>query len=194
MPSVHLVGPAPTGWGEAWFTEDRRYRWKLRRSWPPALGGAERGAVFAMCNPSDASHRRDDATVRRCAGYAKAWGCAYFEAVNLSPKVAHRPPVMLADLAAAGDPPWWHEENMRTIVATCAGVDAPAQPLVVLAWGGIATRPAVAPLAALVRDRLALEGIPWHALGFTKDGEPKHPLFQPAAAPLLTADGQPWPF
>jgi len=194
------TGSAPSGWGEAWFTRDGRYRWRLRRTWPlaPAMGEGEceeRHVVFVMCNPSDAGATRDDATWRRCVGFAKAWGMWGAEAVNLSPKVAHRPKVMLDELASHGTwPPPWAEDNARVWLAACAGLHAPVQPLVVLAWGGIASQPMVADLAGQVRDRLALDGITWHALGFTAKGEPVHPLYLPAGTKLLTPDRQPWPF
>lgn len=191
MDSTRLAGAAPTGWGEAWFTSDRRYRWRLRRTWPPLLGQPDPGrlAVFVGLNPSDANHQRDDATLRRGVGYAHRDGCTGVEFVNLSPKVAHRPKVMLGDLAA-GHPwtgPWWHEDNMATIVAACTGADTPGRPtpLVILGWGANATHKLLAPIADEVRDRLAYEGVTCWALGFSQKGEPLHPLFLPGNTPLV---------
>jgi len=195
------TGPAPTGWGEAWFTKDGRYRWRLRRTWPqaPAMGEGEteeRHAVFVMCNPSDATATRDDATLRRCVGFAKAWGMWGADLVNLSPKVAHRPKVMLDELASHNGtwPPPWQDDNARVWLAACAGLGATLRPLVVLAWGGIGSNPLVADLAGQVLDRLALEGIPWYQLGRTAKGEPVHPLYLRNDTPLLDQHGDRWPF
>ena len=52
-----------------------RYRYRLERD----LGAltATRGAVaFIMLNPSTADATTDDPTIRRCIGYARAWGYA----------------------------------------------------------------------------------------------------------------------
>jgi len=185
--SVHQVGPADTGWGEQWATTDSRYRWRLRRTWPATLdAGPARLMVFVGLNPSDATHTRDDNTLRRGVGYAHREGCAGVELVNLSPKRAHRPLVMLAELMSHQDDPPWADDNMRTILGACTGATDPGRPapLVVLAWGAWAAHARLEPIAAQVRDRLALEDVTCWALGFTQDGEPKHPLYLRADAPL----------
>jgi hypothetical protein len=55
-----------------------RYRYYLERRW------AEHGsvAVFYLCNPSTADATEDDATVRKCIGFAMRWKCAAVVIVN----------------------------------------------------------------------------------------------------------------
>ena len=37
------------------------------------------GALFVILNPSTADTQKDDATIRRCTGYARAWGQVDFQ-------------------------------------------------------------------------------------------------------------------
>lgn len=55
--------------GSAVLSPDGVYRYELRRSWNPrpACG-------WIMLNPSRADATDDDPTVRRCLGFASAWG------------------------------------------------------------------------------------------------------------------------
>ena len=55
-----------------------RYRYFLARDW----GNGPRVA-FVMLNPSTADAEKDDATIRRCVGFAKLWGFASLGVVNL---------------------------------------------------------------------------------------------------------------
>jgi hypothetical protein len=65
--------------GRASYDRTRRYRYTLHRR---LAGGAGR-LCFCMLNPSTADARVDDPTVRRCVGYALAWGFAELECVNI---------------------------------------------------------------------------------------------------------------
>ncbi|WP_131822315.1 DUF1643 domain-containing protein, partial [Mycobacteroides chelonae] len=57
------------GSGRAVISADGLYRYELHRSW-------RAGPVveFIMLNPSTADAEVDDATIRRCIGFAKQWG------------------------------------------------------------------------------------------------------------------------
>lgn len=55
------------------LSECRRYRYVLRRYWGDGLSGG-RAAIFIGLNPSTADEASDDPTIRRCIGFAKAWG------------------------------------------------------------------------------------------------------------------------
>jgi hypothetical protein len=61
------------------FDATRRYRYSLWRSW------RDRGCrvVFILLNPSQANEVGDDPTIRRCMGFAQAWGYSSMEIVNL---------------------------------------------------------------------------------------------------------------
>src|SRR5207245_10014631 len=92
------------------FSRDRRYRYRLWRRWD----AARPVVAFVMLNPSTADAARDDPTIRRWSGFARAWGYGRLEVVNLfayratDPRwVRHVPgPVGPADLRhlAAGRP------------------------------------------------------------------------------------------
>lgn len=159
-----MLATRPPGWaglppGGALFDPTRRYRYRLWRRW--ADGGL---AVFVMLNPSTADAERDDPTIRRCAGFARAWGFGGMTVVNLFALRATDP----ARLHRARDPVG--RDNDRHIAAAAAGGD-----LVVVAWGvhgGLRERDrAVLDLLAASRPR---------CLGLTRGGHPRHPLYLPA--------------
>lgn len=56
--------------------------------------------LFIGLNPSTADHRRDDPTIRRCVNFARGWGFAAVQVVNLFAYRATYPD----DLKAATDP------------------------------------------------------------------------------------------
>jgi|SRR5690349_11377452 len=143
--------------------EDRtgRYRFTLWRALPGGLGRV----LFIMLNPSTAGARQDDPTIRRCIGFARAWGFARMDVVNLFALRATHP----ADLRRARDPVG--AGNDRAIAAAARRAD-----LVVAAWGvhgALAARDRA--VRALLADR------PLHCLGVTRAGHPRHPLYLPAA-------------
>lgn len=156
------------------FDRTRRYRRRLWRRWSEGAGIA----AFIMLNPSTADAGRDDPTVRRCAGFARDWGFAGFDVVNLYDFRATDP----RDLFAAARP--CSAANDHAIAAA-----ARAAALTVAAWGARA-EPARARAACKIVGR---EGARLHALALTKVGQPRHPLylrrscrpvlFRPGAAP-----------
>ena len=147
-----------------------RYRYTLHRRW--ALGGG--GVTFIGLNPSTADARLDDPTIRRCVGFAKAWGFNAVDMINLFAFRATSPDDMLAQEDPEGP------DNDDWILDTVANAG-----LVVAAWGtsGHHRR----------RDRRVcelLDSVDLHVLRITKDGHPAHPLYLPGAlrpAPWRTA-------
>ncbi len=140
------------------FDRTRRYRYSLSRRWGE---GAER-VVFVMLNPSTADECADDPTIRRCIGFARAWGFETLEVVNLYAFRATRP----AELFAAADPVGPRNDCFLRAAAREAA-------LVVAAWGLHGARAG--------RDSEVLEILrrrgPVHCLGTTQRGQPRHPLF-----------------
>jgi len=148
----------------ATFSADRTYRYHLWRSW-----GAGYRVLFVMLNPSTADEHVLDPTLRRCSGFAQAWGFHGFEVVNLFGLKSTDPDALRAPGVDPVGP-----DNDRTIleVATSPRVD-----LIVCAWGKHGRQ--------LERDRRVLtmlrgQGLLLTALGFNKDGTPVHPLYQSA--------------
>lgn len=147
------------------------FRYQLTRTWDAAL----RPAAFVMLNPSTADATADDPTVRRCVGFARAWGCGGIEVVNL---FAFRSPNP-SDLLSAADPVGPENDGyVRRAAEQCRPV--------VAAWG--ASFPP-GPRVGAVLDILARVGVPLMCLGVTKGGHPRHPLYVPAVAKLVPYPG-----
>jgi hypothetical protein len=80
----------------AFFSEDRKYRYVLWRIWD-----RKRPIVLFIClNPSTADERSDDPTIRKCMGFAQKWGYGGIILVNLFAFRATKP----VDLRKASDP------------------------------------------------------------------------------------------
>lgn len=143
------------------LSECRRYRYELWRRWAPGPF-----VNFIGLNPSTADEKEDDATIRRCIGFAKYWG---FNAVCMTNLFAYRTPSpaeMKGQFLPVGT------ENDETLVRI-----AKRAAMVVAAWGVHGTH--------LGRDAEVKAMLPdLRCLGFTKDGHPKHPLY-------LRADSMP---
>jgi hypothetical protein len=115
---------------------------------------------FLMLNPSTADGRRDDPTIRRCLGFARAWGFSVLEVRNLFTWRATEP----RDLLTATDPTGGERGDQE--LRRAAEAD-----LVVAAWGA---------WVPFERDREALamlSGRRLVCLGRTKNGGPRHPLY-----------------
>jgi hypothetical protein len=146
------------------------YRYLLRREW--GLGPI---ATFIMLNPSTADAETEDPTIRRCIGFAKAWGCRGLQVVNLFAKRATSPKkMMLAD-----DPVGPKNKGFFESAYENARRDDDPGPLI-CAWGTH---------GGFMEQDLEvmgwLDGFPaWkpQCLGLTKKMYPKHPLYVPQNA------------
>ena len=135
----------------------KRYRYVLGREWKADLPGV----LFIALNPSTADAEHDDPTVRRCIGFAKAWGFGKLAIANLFALRSTDPSRLLCDHDPIGP------ENDRWLIELAGQF-----PLTVAAWGAHNS----------VRDRAAnvLEMLlNVHHLGLTNAGHPKHPLYLP---------------
>ena len=102
------------------------YRWHLTRLVDIIFQGDR--VLFIMLNPSTADAETDDLTLRRCIGYARAWGYGSLAVVNLF-GLRTTDPRNLRDHA---DPVGPH--NDKYVLAAIRSVDDAAG-LIVCAWG-----------------------------------------------------------
>lgn len=161
------LAPFPSSYAR--FSPDGLYRYTLGRRWSPdPTAGA---AVFVMLNPSTADAQQDDPTIRRCIGFAKAFGCGGLHVVNLYAFRATRP----ADLWKADFPVG--AENDAILGETFRAAAEEDRP-VIAAWGANAQPARAGFIAGLARS----QGLVLHALGTTKSGAPRHPLYLPATS------------
>ena len=137
------------------FSEDRKYRYALRRSWEEQ----QPFCLFIGLNPSTADETNDDPTIRRCIGFAKDWGYGGLYMANLFAFRATKPKDMKLEYDSIGieNNEWLlrlSERVVRTIAVWGIG-------------GGYKNR-----------DKEVVKLIPnMFCLGTTKHGFPKHPLY-----------------
>jgi hypothetical protein len=152
------------------FSSCRRYRYTLTRQWQDMLPGSGKYAMFIGLNPSTADEVDDDSTIRRCIGFAKAWGFSGLVMTNLFAFRATDPRVMKAEPEPIGP---LNDQHLRH-AAEAAGV-------VVAAWGTHGVH--------MGRDAAVVRMLPkLSALRVTSGGMPAHPLYLPK-----TLTPQPFP-
>lgn len=153
--------------GSAVFSPCRTYRYRLTRS---GLAGRTRPGYVAwiMLNPSTADENVNDKTIRRCIGFTVREGYSALAVVNLYALRSPYPEDLRQHPAPCGP------DNDAAIVEVVQGAA-----LAVCAWGA---DPMAPPRARAVEGLLA--GVPLRCLGWTKDGEPRHPLYLPSATPM----------
>ena len=162
------VADRETLWG-AVISEDEAYRYTLWRQWGP---GAP--MVFVMLNPSTADATQDDPTIRRCIGFAKREGYGGIHVVNLFAYRATNPADLLrCPIDVVGPDNFAHLRE--------AGRMARLGGVCVAAWGSHAAATRLAVNNARMALRCSIS-----CLGLTKAGAPKHPLYLPGDAPLIS--------
>jgi len=139
---------------------DGEYRYRLWRVWDENLPTA----LFVMLNPSTADGSEDDPTIRRCVGFAKAWGCGRLDVVNLYAYRATDPDTLRTAINPIGR---MNDHHVREAAYH-------ADPIV-LAWGAGPFRDPERREEVMLALRRS--GKRLHVLGYTKRGEPKHPLY-----------------
>jgi hypothetical protein len=129
-----------------------------------------------MLNPSIADAERDDPTIRRCLGFACAWGYGALTVVNLFALRATCPHTLRRAADPVGPD---NDDHLRAALVSARGI--------VFAWGNHG--------GLHGRDRDICSLLPLHAkrktnalcLGITGAGQPRHPLY-------VRADAVPQPF
>lgn len=149
----------PDGTATATFDRGRRYRYGLTREWD--RDGPRVNVV--MLNPSTADAASLDPTVRRCVGFARAWGCGSLEVTNLFAYRATDPRAMVA-----------HDDPVGSGNDTAICRAARRADRVVVAWGTRGSHRGRAGDVARLLDGL---GVAVEALGVTRSGQPAHPLY-----------------
>ncbi len=140
------------------FDLSGRYRYSLWRAWSiyhPRI-------AFILLNPSTADEHKNDPTIRRCISFARAWNFGSLEVVNL---FAYRA-TDYRELLKAHEP--IGAENNRFLIQAVERCST-----IVLGWGAKGT--------FLSRDRQVMSILRGrnnlYCLGFTKNGQPRHPLY-----------------
>jgi hypothetical protein len=149
------------------------YRYTLDRVWNVGLPIA----MFVMLNPSTADASKDDRTIGRCKKFAAREGCGGLTVVNLFALRATDP----EELRTHPDPVGPHN-------AAYIGATLDRNPgVVIAAWGAHSFAAKRAADVAMVLDRqLGRRDLRLKCLGVTKSGQPRHPLYLKATAPLIT--------
>ena len=174
--------------GDGILKTERVYRYQLYRDLrsplfdDPAVG--ERTLCFVMLNPSTADEFQNDPTLVRCVSYASRWGYQHLYVVNLFAYRETDPDSLLRKYNASFD--IVGPANDRYILNRARESDR-----VVFAWGALDTRLAWRAYAVCKRLREALPDSYFWALGLTKDGHPRHPLYMRRDAQLLPYS-HPW--
>jgi hypothetical protein len=156
-----------------------RYRYHLRRQldWQPGLFRLRHERlVFVMLNPSTADAEEDDATIRRCVGFAKRESAGAVEVVNLYALRSKERKDLLAHPEPVGPD---NDDWIARTVETAS--------LVIAAWGSFSYekmpqgRDRTFAVLDLIRDKCET-GV--HCLHATKAGFPGHPLYLDAGSEL----------
>ena len=177
MPPEHrrLSVASPEAHKSARLSDDGIYRYELARIWNPDV----RPVLFIGMNPSTADAEQDDPTIRRCVRFARDWGYGGLLMGNLFAYRATNPKALpdvrknqfaspVGEMTDEWGASWRVNRNDQALrwMADRAG-------LVIAAWGGITMPFCWENRPERVRAKLGA----MHALAFTKDGHPRHPLY-----------------
>lgn len=146
----------------AHFSEDALMRFSLWRIWDdhrPLV-------LFIGLNPSTADATRDDPTMRRVQGFARALGFGGFYMANVFPHISTNPKGIDATLGLKEN-----DVRLKELAVLCQQA--------VFCWGRNKL------VRESGRDAALAHAFPnAMALGINKDGSPKHPLYIKAGTGL----------
>lgn len=148
------------------FNEDKTHRIFLWRIWDESLPLV----LFIGLNPSRANEVKPDNTITRLFGkngFAKRFGYGGGYMMNLFTLVSEKPEALLKDNTITDG----HDDELKRIAVKCKDI--------VFCWGGFPE--------AVSREAEVIPMFP-NALcfGHNKDGTPKHPLYLPKDAKLIS--------
>ena len=153
------------------ISQCEKYRYCLDR-------GEGRALMFVMVNPSTADAEKDDATIRKCLGFAERAG---FNRIIVGNLFAYRAKDVSA-FRKASDPVG--PENDEHLMAMLREAN-----MVIAAWGSLNKLPEV--LRHRWREVVRLASRIPHQMkmiGLCDDGQPRHPLMVGYSAKI-----EPWP-
>lgn len=151
----------------ATLDEAREYRYTLERTWNLDVDRV----LFIMLNPSTADADADDATIRRCMGFAARWGKGGVVVGNLFALRSTDPKGLFDHRDSVGPE---NDAHLQQLAQECNTV--------VAAWGNSASGVRqFQERQAFVKDLLKGR---MQCLGTNNDGTPKHPVRLPASAEL----------
>lgn len=142
------------------LSSDGQYRYLLTRIW----GDPVNLVTWIMLNPSTADANIDDPTIRRCIGFARHWGYGGICVANLYAYRATDPKALLATDHPVGP---LNDLYLALALLVATRDNTP----VVAAWGANAKPDRIAQFLELPNAERT------QALGVTKDGQPRHPLY-----------------
>lgn len=152
------------------ISEDGLYRYALVRRWNVGAGWPVLGVV--MLNPSTADASKDDATIRKVVAIAKARGYGGIYVCNLFAYRSTDPGDLITTDNIVGPA---NDAHLSAMADTCG--------MVLVAWGAFVEHPAMKMMGSELRvqrtyDVLVREkGAKLWAMGLTKKGSPRHPLY-----------------
>lgn len=146
------------------YSDCETYRYALTRTWDP---DGQR-VMFVMLNPSKATEAHNDPTVGRCENRARALGFGAFRVTNLFALRETDPMKMRKHIEPNGP------DNDATLIDGTQWAN-----VTIAAWGvhGV-HRGRNAEVISLFQNN----NCDFHALGLTKAGHPRHPLYLPYSA------------
>ena len=146
------------------FSECKRYRYRLTRDLTDdLLAGKKNPVLFIMLNPSTATESKDDPTIRKIQGFARAWGHTELWIGNAFAWRATDPDDMKKVPYPVGEDNDVHLASMA--------VDASR---IIVAWGKDGKHRG---RDQQVLKMLAALGVEIYCLGQNGDGTPRHPLY-----------------
>ena len=124
-------------------------------------------------NPSTADETIEDATVRRCIGYARLWGFGALEMTNLYAYRATAPKELWRYLRLPGQP---MDQGLcnNVVLQKLAELVCRKDGAILAAWGAGGAKYAMSSMLRALLDSIQ---VPVACLGLTRDGEPRHPLY-----------------
>ena len=168
---TELVVHRQTEIGDALFSKDEVYRYVLRRLVPQQFGTSGGSVAFVMLNPSTATEKKNDPTIRRCIDYAQQWGCQEMFVVNLFAYRSTHPTDLYEIDSPCGS---LNDHYIEAVASVCD--------IVVMAWG---FHGSLMGRSEQVRSLLKRVCTPQY-FALTQSGEPRHPLYLSKDAKLLT--------